>query len=166
MPNSSSFEHFQRSVEARFADFHATLEDLLILIALDDRAKKLDAVKRVLSSLENIKNILSERDRPSWLTRLEERLIWYTGNVGSNRHAGLELLRLLQELNPQIIDQQLKFHEQPGINFAEIYQKHYEASKIPQLFDQLISQLEEVVNSGEIDSVQTIRKLEQLIATV
>jgi len=70
---------------------------------------------------------------------------------------------------PEIENQRWDFADSSGnaaIDFAAIYQEYYRESRVPDLFDELVAQLEEIVNSGEIDSLQAIKALEKLILTI
>lgn len=165
MASNPSVDFFLRFLQDRFRAFNETLQDLLRLVSLDDRQKKAEATKRLLVTLDDLKRAMSPNDHPSWIAPLESRLNWYLGNI-SNGDAGHELLKTILSVYGKIQAQNWNFEQEPAIDFGGIYEKHYGSSRVPQLFEELIGHLETIIKSGEIDSVQTIKALEKLIATI
>lgn len=169
MPANESVEYFLRFLNERFAVFRTALNCFLQSLALDDRSKKIETAKGVLTTLDDLKRAMSAEDRPSWIDSLEAKLQWYLRAVPGQPDAGFQVLQTVLAVHPEIESQTWNFADSSAnaaIDFAAIYQEHYRESRVPDLFDELIAQLEEIVRSGEIDSLQAIKKLENLILTI
>ncbi|MHC4877759.1 MAG: hypothetical protein ACYTGL_14785 [Planctomycetota bacterium] len=112
---------------------------------------------------------MSSKDHPNWIVPLENRLKWYRNRAASQPDAGLQTINTILQLTPEIESQTWDFGDSAAnaaIDFAAIYREYYRGSRVPELFDELVGQLEKIIESGEIDSLTTIKALEKLIATI
>ncbi|MBX9654945.1 hypothetical protein K2Y11_15140 [bacterium] len=168
MPSNKSFDSFLRSVNERFNLFRSSLSEMMKILSLEDRNRKIEAVKEVLLRIDDLRRTVSSEDFPVWGPVLESRLNWYIQVVATNDTAGRELLKTILDVNPEIQKQQWNFDDYDGnpIDFAAIYEEYYRSSPVPDLFDQLIAQLQELIDSGEIDSNKSLQALRNLIATI
>jgi hypothetical protein len=169
MPHNESVDFFLRFLGERFQAFRAALNSFLHTLALEDRAKKLDTAQAVLASLDDLKRAMSANDHPNWIAPLEQKLNWYRKHAASQADAGLQVINAVLQLNPSIESQKWNFADSASnsaIDFAAIYQEYYKGSRVPELFDELVTQLQQIIATGEIDSLTTIKALEKLIATI
>jgi hypothetical protein len=169
MSKNESVDFFLRFLEERFTAFRTALTSLIQAVTQEDRTRKLEEAKLTLARIDDLKRAMSKVDHPNWIRPLEERISWYVRAAESQQDAGLQLIGTVLQLNPQIESQKWEFADtaaSSAIDFAQIYQEYYQASKVPELFDQLVCHLETIINSGEIDSVQTTKALERLLATI
>lgn len=166
MGKNASVDIFLRFLNERFEAFREALNELLKALTLEDRAKKAEACKATLGALDELKCALSSSDRPGWIGQLEGRLRWYL-NHQNLADAGLTVLNTLLPMHSTIASQKWRFDDNaPAIDFDAIYQEYYTGSRVPELFDELVGHLETIIKAGEIDSIQTIKALEKLIATI
>lgn len=168
MAKNESVEFFLRFLAERFEAFKNALNNFIQTLTLHDSNKKIDAAKVVLETIDDLKRAMSNTDHPQWLGQLETRLNWYLINHPSAK-AGLTVIQTLLALNRSIENQKWDLANSASnaaIDFASIYNEYYKASRVPELFDELVSHLEEVISSGEIDSIAAIKALEKLIATI
>ncbi len=73
------------------------------------------------------------------------------------------------DLYPRIESQQWDFADSSlnaAVDFTAVYTEFYRESRVPELFDELVEELNRIVDSGEVDSLQAIKSLERLIATI
>jgi len=169
MPKNESVDFFLRFLNERFQAFRAALSSFLHTLALEDRAKKLDTAQAVLAALDDLKRAMSSNDHPNWIAPLEQKLNWYCKRAPSQADAGLQVINTVLKLNSNIESQKWNFADSAAnsaIDFAAIYQEYYRSSRVPELFDELVTQLEQIIESGEIDSLTTVKALEKLIATI
>jgi hypothetical protein len=168
MAKNESVDFFLRFLNERFAAFREALMQLLEAISLEDKRRKGEAAKKVLHTIDDLKRSMSATDHPSWLGQLEGQLKGYLARYEGHPDSGKALLAAILHLHPAIEDQKWVFAEASpaAIDFAAIYEEYYAASRVPELFQELIGHLETIIQSGEIDSIQTIKALEKLIATL
>jgi len=169
MPKNESVDFFLRFLRERFQAFRTSLTRFLDLLSQDDRNQKIKSAQHVLGTLDDLKRAMSAGDHPAWISPLEAKLQWYIKAVPSHGDAGLQVIQTIIQLNPDIESQTWAFADSSAnaaIDFDSIYQEYYRESHVPELFDELVSQLESIIEGGEIDSVTTIKALEKLIATI
>jgi hypothetical protein len=169
MVDDSSVECFIRFVQERHQQVLANTNSLIMAVGGEDREKKVKAAQTLLVSLISLKNALAASDHPGWMFPLEQKVNWYFTNKAAQGDAGQILLNTVFSLIGEMQAQKWNGADlaTPGtIDFAAIYKEYYQSSNLPQLFDQLIEQLDQIIQSGEIDSVQTIKALKKLIATI
>lgn len=165
---NESFQAFIRSVNQQMDRLRQSMSDLLKTISLEDRDRKVEAAKILISRIDDLKRTLSSNDFPVWAPIIETRLNWYIQNVRHVESAGQELLNAIVEVQPLIAKHEWNFESDDGqaIDFPAIYEECYRSSRLPELFDQLVKQLEELIESGEIDSTKSTNALRNLIATI
>jgi hypothetical protein len=169
MAKNESVEFFLRFLRERFNAFRQALTLFLQMLALDDRTKKVETAKAVVARLDDLKRAMSTKDHPGWIATLEQKLQWYVKAVAAQPEAGLQVIQTILSVNSEIEKQTWDFagsSANVAIDFAAIYQEYYRESRVPELFDELVKQLQEIVDSGEIDSLQAIKALEKLIVTI
>ncbi len=166
---NQSVEFFLRFLNERFSAFRLSLNVFLQTLALEDRNAKVASAKKVLVAIDDLKRAIAKHDHPGWITVLEQKVNWYTQVVPQGADAGLEILQTIISVSPSIANQEWNFADDSAnkaIDFDAIYEEFYSQSRIPELFDELVSQLEQIIETGEIDSLQMIKALEKLIATI
>lgn len=168
MATNESIEFFHRSLSERFQKFRVTLQEFLQILTKEEQNRKIEAAKAVVVCTDNLKSFLAERDRPNWLKVLEEKIKWYIEHGKAKPNSGLEVVNTLLHIHHQIESQkwQLDKPTDTAIDFAAVYEEYYNDSRVPELFDELVSQLEQLIDSEELDSRKTIKSLQKLIATV
>ncbi len=169
MAKNESVDFFLRFLQERFQAFRTKLTDFLKTLSLENRDHKVRLANEVLASLDDLKRAMAANDHPDWVNPLESKLRWYIRHHQAQDDCGLTVLSTVMELYPRIAAQEWRFGDaspSAGIDFNSIYQEYYRTSRVPDLFDELVGQLEQIINSGEIDSNKTIKALEKLIATI
>lgn len=168
MAKTASAELLERLVRERHAQLQATLRELDLAIVLENREVKIAKARAASDALSALKSTLAVGDQPAWIRSLERELNRYIGGAARDQESGRKLVDAFMKLRPAIDSQRWSFaaDDAGAIDFASVYDHYYSQSRIPDLFDQLVTQLEQVIASGEVDSVKTVEALERLIATV
>jgi len=170
MAKNESVDFFLRFLRERFQVFREALTAFLQTVALEERNNKVAAAKKVLTALDDLKRAIAATDRPGWIGALENKFNCYTQAVSQGQgDAGLQILQSIIGASSDIERQKWDFIDAAAnvaIDFTAIYDEYYRSSRVPELFDELVTQLEQIIETGEIDSVQTIKALEKLIATI
>lgn len=169
MPNNETVKFYLRFLSERFGAFRTVLDRFLIAITLENRKQKLDAAQNVMNSLNELKGALSEEDYPSWIATLEGILSWYQNRAETINDAGLKVFKTIMQVYPAIEAQKWNVTDSTAnsaVDFAAIYQEAYDNSRVSELFNEVVIHLEKIIESGEIDSLTTIKTLEKLIATI
>jgi hypothetical protein len=169
MPVNQSLDHYIRAFNERFAVFRNQKIDKLVLQMVDnDIPAKVDACKKAHTALVDLQNMLSEPDRPAWLSALSQGLSGVIANP-ADQGSVRNMINCLVSNIPLIKAQKWDFTADAGgepVNFDDVYRKYYDQSRIPELFEEMIAKLQEIVDSDEVDSVRALRSLEKLIATI
>ncbi|CAJ1817750.1 hypothetical protein PEKONANI_01657 [Aeromonas jandaei] len=167
MSQSESFDFFFRFLKERHEELKNDFTELKKALVLEDKAAKLNACKKTYSSADNLSKSLSSKDQPGWLSDLISGCKWYITNNG------------LSQINHELYDKYLVKHQsavmyhtwdylrnssKENYSFDEIYERFKKDSKLQELFDALISTLEKIILSDQIDSIRTKMSLEQLLA--
>jgi glycogen synthase len=159
-------------VREKYDQFKAALSSLLSDISNNDQAKKLESNNRLRKVAQDLSDILAVEDRPAWLNRT----VTVTANFAKenpkpNSIRSGSSWRLLSELiaiYSETMGHVWNFEEDSSdaYNFDEVYQRARKSSKLDELFDSLISELEILLNTGEIDSIKAIDSLKKLMKTL
>ena len=138
-----------------------------------DHKAKIDESAKLYESAIDLANILASSDRPNWLNEIIAcTKEFITAHVKPNSivsGSSWLLLQKLMRVYQPALNHKWDFSTQKGkhhYDFDSIYQKYREESDLELLFNALIETLEQMVNSGEIDSVTAINSLKELIDTL
>ena len=135
----------------------------------EDVERKKEAGRKLNSTLSALADVLAKEDHPDWLKPLSTQVTAYVQEASTKGSgAGFALFRHLKNSLDGIY--QHKWHDGPSdkllLDFATISQDAYLNSTVPRLFDELISELEQIVASGHVVDIRAIRALEDLIGTI
>lgn len=112
--------------------------------------------------------MLHPQDRPTWFTQLHGSLRTATSNHGDSN--GIESLQRIANDYQGLLNRHkwllTDVNTTDGFDFDALYTKYKTENRIPELFDEIISALNEIVESGAIDSVRALDELRKIIATL
>ena len=168
MELNESIRQFVRLLEERHEELKSKLNVFVSNIVGEDKDKKRGAAEDVLSACQTLKNNLSKEDIPPWLNNIISGLNSYLhnfDNAASARNLMLEVIPIYNEIanNKWKFDDSLK---SKAFDFDAVYRKCKDDSNLDKLFDELVKLLNEILESGEIDSLKVRNLLESLIATL
>jgi hypothetical protein len=168
MNDNESIEFFLRFLKDKHQLFVASINELLAKLVEENKEAKKLAAEKAMEAAITLKNNLSDQDVPGWLSHSIKSIDWYLRNVDTSGVNNGLLTRLIDD-HKAMKSHQWKFDSAETIlafDFDSIYEKCKIESRLDELFDNIISLLQKIINSGEVDSIKTVRTLEKLIATL
>lgn len=163
MPNDS-LDFFLRLINEKQNRLKSLSNSLLRTLASDSDHDKRIAASALLASANELKSIISTKDMPSWLNDLITKLAHYI----EKRWAAPDLLENYLSTKSLLDSHVWVFNadtESP-FDFDRIYEHYKNESRLPQLFDEIIKILEDIISSGEVDSLSMIKSLGKVIVTL
>ena len=157
-----------RTLQSQHNALSKSLDDFIKAFPLGDHKSTRTQATILMGKLEIIKNSLDAKDFPEWVKPLENMLKWYIETKIIPPNIGLRIIPVISEIYLDIKSQQweyLTLPEDSAINFSLIYNNCYQYSGVPELFDELVAHLEQIIGSDVIDSKRAIIAFEKLIAT-
>lgn len=168
MNDNQSVEFFIRFLREKHQTFVSSITELFATLVGENKDSKKLAVEKAKEAAILLKSNLSDTDIPGWLHQAIKSLEWYLRNIntsGANNNLLTRLISIQTEMNSH----QWKFESNINLlafDFDSIYEKCKKESKLDELFENIISLLQKIIDSGEIDSIKTMAVLEKLIATL
>jgi hypothetical protein len=151
---------FRRKVSELLTKLKDELDRLLAALVENNQDRKVQKAKEFLEALKSFEGILDSASHPAWIRLLEHQLVVFIDRGGTD-DLGYHLARQMTKAWPQIHDWRLE--SAASFDFDAVYRESYDTSHIPELFDQLIDQLQQVIETEEIDSHKAIKRLQELI---
>lgn len=167
MPTDKTYEAFLRSLEERFVRFKKDIEALLLALVGLDAVKKAVTCATALHSAQELKGSVSSSDVPPWLNAVIGALDQHGKKLqieGNCYHLNKALA--IQYL--LIRDHKWSFADasEKGFSFDKLFEQYRGESRIPELFDELIAQLNKIASMPDIDSKLIDSALKKLIETL
>jgi len=165
---NESIRQFVRLLEERQEELKSKLNVFVSIMVEEDKDKKRGAAEDVLSACHTLKNNLSKEDIPPWLNIIISAFTNYLhnfDNAASARNLMLEVIPIYNEISHN----KWKFNESlnsKAFDFDAVYRKCKDDSNLDKLFEELVKLVNEILVSGEIDSLKVQNMLESLIATL
>ena len=165
---SESTKLLQRLISERNEVMRAAISYFIKTISLENRDSKIAAARSCEDAVESLCSILARNDRPQCILSLKAILKSYINQSANDIDIGQRTIEALVGILPSINQQEWHFldQESPAVDFQAVYREFYDGSRVPDLFEQLINQLQQIIDSREIDSVRVLEALNTLIATV
>ena len=167
MEQNDSLNFFMRFIQERHDEFKNNVRTLFSVLVTENKDKKVELNNIALDSSENLIRSISQADCPEWLRQISSRLKWFKENHNRHKEANKILLDTLIKYNQELESHKWSFGDKTtdgSFNFDDIYERFKSDSKLPELFDALISTLEKMIVSNEIDSLRTLTSLKQLLS--
>ena len=140
---------------------------LQTLISSGDANTRLASVRDAINAVAVLQGVLHENYRPAWLAQLLSNLKKY--ETQHQRDTGVQAAKLVATVTyPEMVAHQWTFADvlSIGYDFDAIFENARDANAIPELFDEIVVCLQQIVDSEAIDSVRMLKELESLIATL
>ncbi len=168
MSESESVKFILRLVQEKHEVVKECLNKLFKVLASDAHADKVHANESLLDACQALNGILSGTDRPKWLSHLISEATVYNQHHKATGH-NFRLLNNIVGQKQAVLSHSWSF-ETGGVkadyNFDSLYMRFKEESNLQVLFESMISTLEKMIESGEIDSLTALRSIEQLISVI
>ncbi len=153
-----------RFVKEKHSELVESLNHLVTFLVSENLEQKKSKAEAALSKSNDLQASLSQRDTPEWLPPLINALNHF--KTGTWKQSNL--------INHLINDQnRIKKHEwvfnnpsEEAFDFDEIFQHYRSESRLSELFCKIVTILEQIKDSGEVDSVSMMSALTKVIATL
>lgn len=164
MNEKQAYEILLKVVNNHHAAIVSSSEKLLKAMGEENLGHKRTLAADLLSKTYAILPFLHEDDVPDWSTKVVEYVTEFT----AGRIAAGDFLVKFIPLKTDIENQKWDFKNVGGnyFNFEAIFENYRKSSRLPQLFDEIIKTLEQIRDSGEIDSKAMLNSLTKIIATL
>lgn len=165
---SESVKFILRLVKEKHEIVKACLNKLFEVLPSDAHADKVHSNEALLDACHALKGILSDADRPKWLSHLISEATIYNQHHKTTGH-NFRLLNNIVAQRQAVLSHAWSF-EAGGVevdyNFDSLYLRFKEESNLQLCFESMVSILEKMIESGEIDSFTALRSIEQLISVI
>lgn len=164
MSDDDSVQLFIRLVNQRHQVVKEHANALFRVLASEAAEAKKDAAQNLLKSANALQEILAAKDVPQWLKELSTQ----TSEYVTGRWTSYDLLANFVSTKLEAENHSWSFSENglAALDFDSIFEHHKKNGKLPKLLDELIRLLEQVSESGEVDSRALARALAKVIATL
>jgi len=169
MPKNEAVEFLLRLLDERFDIFKRSLEALKDNLVKNNADQKIAACTHTLSALESLKASMSATDQPAWIGKIETAIRQFIKRHQHYADAGITFINTIIACSPQIASQKWDFSESgedKPVDFDAYFQKFYDESRLPELFEKLVGHLQTIVESGAVDSNRILKQLQKLINTI
>lgn len=166
--DSAAHKFLVTTVTAKHNEAKQSVERFLqSLIASGDANARLAAVRDAINAVTVLQGVLHENYRPPWLAQMLSSLKRF--ETQHQRDHGFQAAKLVAtSIYPEMVAHQWAFEDvlATGFDFDAIFENARDSNSIPELFDEIITCLQQIVDSEAIDSVRMLKELESLIATL
>jgi len=142
----------------------AAIDALVEGLVGENYDEKVVRVNTLLNRIKELKDVLAQNDIPDWLSPLQSELQYF---ISGSRKTPTLMNHLIRH-SAQIRSHQWSFEESSSnaFDFDSIFDHYKSKSRLPELFDEIVKILEDIKNSGEVDSVSMMNALSKVIATL
>ena len=169
MPKNESVDFFLRFLNERFDVFKRSFENLKEILVQNNADNKIAACKETLQTIVSLKEAMSSSDHPKWIGHIEGATRKFIERHRHYADAGKTFINAIIACSPYIQNQKWEFSESQEyapVDFDGYFQKFYDESRLPELFDELVSHLQVLIESGQIDSIHVFTQLQKLTNTI
>ena len=166
MANSEATEIFIKALNKHHNSLVQSLSNLIKALATPEKDNKILTANNALNSLKYLNDILDGSHKPQWTDSLSlhlDRFIDTPDGYASNLNVAL--MNFFPYVKEHNWNNYLE-DKNTILDIDEIYQKYRDASNLPTLFDKIITILEELGSSNDIDSKAMVKALEKLLKTL
>ncbi|RLS39121.1 MAG: hypothetical protein DWH81_08925 [Planctomycetota bacterium] len=165
---SSSESFFFRALEEKTEKARAAVQRCVSVFLSTNNSSRVEAATQAASAVSLIVDMLSAQDRPYWLSPLHNNL--RTAAADPEGRDGLNgIQEIANTFQGALNSHKWKLTEAnpaDGFDFDSMYNKYKKENRIPELFEEIISLLNEIANSGQLDSISALTELRRVIATL
>lgn len=170
MPRSPAVEAYYLAVRVAHKSVVDAVGGLITVLDGTDTKLKIEQCQRAISATNDLERVLPHIPiRPSWLGDLKRGLSRFLELLQAGHSPQGRSVRLMIALEPRITAEAwdgLQADDDPPLDLDAIYDAYEKESRIPELLDLLIQQLEKIRDSGQVDSISLRGRLEVLIQTL
>lgn len=164
MSTTASADFFIRFVNEKHNELKQSLKNLVNNLVRENKESKKKLVEETLQRAINLRESMSKKDVPDWLTQL----IYHLERTGGNQDSNFQnMMAFLLKSSNSIEEHRWSFeNSDSSFDFDSIYEKYRSQSRLDELFLGVVKILEKMRDSDEIDSVKMLSALEKVINTL
>lgn len=131
-----------------------------------DKEETILMVEDILKKSKNLRELFVSKDTPAWLNQIISHSNSYIKEPDkySNSLMGAIIQYSPSAINNKIILQDNKNDE--AIDIDSLFRKFKEEGNLQELLNKLIEIIQNIIDSGEIDSIKLTKALEKILATL
>jgi Mor family transcriptional regulator len=159
-----STEYFKKSLEERHNSYIRSVDTLIPALVSENKDLKTKESQNCLDTANKLQDLLAINDRPSWLTSSISVLNYY--GVGTyNTH---QLMKFFIDNYQAIKSHKWNFNQSDfeRFEFDEIFRKSRDEGTLEELLEKVIEIFQQILDSGEIDSIKLKESLEKMISMI
>jgi hypothetical protein len=164
MPTTS--DYYQQLVQEKHAALNSSIEQLIHTMAGEDVPAKKNAAGHTKSSVQDLRSVLAQQLVPSWLSKALGHLDSY---LSGQWNAPTFLYHFL-DIRHKVLEHTWDFTDpeasQKAFDFDAIFEHYKAASRVPQLFGDVLDALVKIQQSGYVDSVAMLSALQRIVDTI
>ncbi|WP_200882488.1 hypothetical protein [Halomonas sp. TG39a] len=164
MSTNESVIVFMRFVKEKHRELCESLDRLVNSLVGENASQKAKISEETLKTAQDLQSTISKSDRPDWLSGLIQGLNHFHNKSWNQQHLIKHLIDNLSKIKEH--RWQFENSNEKPFDFDSIYEYYKSESRLPELFDEIISILEEIQSSGEIDSLTMMKSLGKVISTL
>ena len=163
MDNNESLKFFIRFVTEKYKSVLSTTDALVRSLSGENVQDKKNKALAVKSSTSDLLAALAASDQPVWLRTLNTHVTSYA----DDRTQSFHLMQYIMDNRVDITQHSWSFDQKSeAFDFDSVFEHYRSESRLPELFDEIVRILEDIHNSGEVDSVNMMTALGKVIATL
>jgi len=168
MVSNTQAAHIRELIDERHSSVKREFDCLLGQIARANLDGIKSANSRLVNAINELKAAVATRHWPKWLRDLSDHCVNYQNNHNNGIATWDAHLRSVMNNYIPLFQENWTFGGNDNILFdsSEIIEKSLLDSKVNEFYDNLIKCLEELLKSGEVDSVRASSDLERIIANL
>lgn len=161
---NQSVDFFSRLVKEKHNKLIKSINDLLRDIAKEDISIKKISAQNALASAIDLRSNFVSPDVPNWLQATISCISNLVNEGWTPSDFLLNFLNIKTEMDSHtwVFDQ----NSDSVIDFDSIFENYRKEGRLPQLFDEIIVILEQIQNSGQVDSITMLRAFDKVILTL
>lgn len=170
MVTKKSSDAFTELLNFKQVELKQATENLLHVIVGSSAQEKRLAVERFNSILKLMAGMILVDETPFWIKRCVATSNQYLYELERDHNAPRELITSIAQYYADIRNQKWYLEDEPeafsGVDFAEINTRIYTESEMPDLFSELAQMIQDVVDSGQVDSITATNTLQAIIDSI
>lgn len=165
---SHSESFFQRTLDEKTKEARDAVQDCIVAFLSPSSNGRQPAARTAVDAVGRVVDMLHPQDRPPWLDPLHSAL-----KIAQSNHSDQQGIESIQRVANEY-QRALNRHKwrlgdteaATGFDFDAVYNKYKAENRIPELFEEIISALNDIIQSGKIDSVRVLKVLRRVLATL
>ena len=164
MATNDSLLFYIRLIKQKHAEVISASDALFRALPTDDPNNKKAVANNMLQAANDLRSLVSNSDVPDWLSNT----IAFLSNFVQGSWTGFDLLSNYITVKTPMETHRWAFEDgaETAFDFDSIFENYKKESRLPELFDQIVRTLEDIQNSGAVDSMTMLRALGKVIATI